>query len=48
MLVLELCEKYGWDYYTYHNQPNWFLELAKVKFRLDNERLNRINKRNGR
>lgn len=48
MLILELCEKYGWDYYTYLNQPSWFLELAKIKYSLDNQKLARANKKYGR
>ena len=38
MMVVVICEKFGWDYYTYYNQPDWFLELIKIKFQIDNER----------
>ena len=38
MLILEICEKYGWTYNGYMDQPNWFLELAKIKYSLDNEK----------
>ena len=48
MFILELCEKYSWDYYTYFNQPSWFLDLAKTKYILDNEKANRQSKNYGR
>lgn len=27
----------GWDYYTYMNQPDWFVELIRLKKNLDAE-----------
>jgi len=26
---------YGWDYYTYMNQPTWFVELIIERMRID-------------
>jgi len=32
-----LCEKFGWDYETYENQPVWFIRLILAKMSIDNE-----------
>ena len=39
--MVVICEKFGWDYYTYMSQPSWFLELIKIKYELDGERMKR-------
>lgn len=45
--MVVICEKMGWTYYEYMEQPAWFLELLKEKMRLDSEmtarRLNRMS-----
>jgi len=47
--MVVICEKFGWDYYTYLSQPNWFLELAKIKYKLDGERIEKeIRKSNSK
>ena len=52
MLIVTVCEKYGWDYNQYMAQPSWFLDLVALKMRLDNEEakrdINRSNKKYGR
>lgn len=35
MLILEICEKYKWDYYTYLAQPVWFIELIHDRMSID-------------
>ncbi len=35
MIALEVMEKYGWDWYTYQNQPSWLLELASQKLHIE-------------
>ena len=40
MLIVSICQEMGWDYYTYMNQPNWFLELIINKIVIDNKKLN--------
>ena len=25
-----MCKKMGWDYYTYVNQPEWFIDILRV------------------
>jgi len=33
--MLIICEKMGWDYYTYINQPSWFIKGLNKKIYLD-------------
>lgn len=48
MLIVTVCEIYGWDYYTYLNQPSWFIELIKVKMKVDNDKIKKdLKKKNG-
>jgi hypothetical protein len=36
MDMIEICQYMkGWDYYTYMNQPTWFLELIRLKRNID-------------
>lgn len=35
MLIVVICEKYGWDYHTYMSQPEWFLSLIHQRMLLD-------------
>ncbi len=35
MLVIEVCERFGWDYHTYMSQPAWFLDLITSKLEID-------------
>ena len=32
-----LCEKMGWDYFTYLEQPDWFIVGLQIKINLDAE-----------
>lgn len=34
-LVLEIMEKYGWDWFKYHSQPSWVIEAIQEKLRID-------------
>mgnify|MGYP007071573818 CR=1 FL=1 len=38
MIVAIICEKMGWDYYTYLDQPTWFVELLIQKMEIDNKK----------
>lgn len=38
MMIVVLCEKFGWTYYDYMNTPNWFIELSVEKMKLDYEK----------
>lgn len=29
--MLEIMERYGWDYHTYKAQPTWVVSLARKK-----------------
>ena len=33
--MLEIMEKYGWDYHTYQNQPEWVIDLILEKIKLE-------------
>jgi len=35
MIVVTICEAYGWDWQTYENQPLWFIDLIKKKMEID-------------
>lgn len=35
MVTVLLCEKMGWDYYTYLRQPLWFINLIVGKMQID-------------
>ena len=41
MMEVIICQKMGWDYYTYIHQPTWFLELIRIKLKIDNEKANK-------
>lgn len=38
MLMITICEKYGWDYFTYESQPSWFIDLIISKMEIDNKK----------
>jgi len=31
--MVEICHYMGWDYYTYGQQPVWFIECVTMKMR---------------
>ncbi len=35
MQAVVICEKFGWDYHTYMNQPTWFIQLIEDKAEID-------------
>lgn len=35
MVVVEICMKFGWDYYTYMEQPSWFIDLIIFRMTID-------------
>lgn len=35
MLIIEICEKFGWDYYKFLDQPAWFIELIVEKMKAE-------------
>lgn len=35
MVIVMICEKYGWDYLTYMKQPSWFIYLILEKHNID-------------
>ena len=45
MMIAELCERYGWTYIEYINQPNWFLDLVHEKYRIDCKRQEMANRK---
>ena len=46
--MLIVCEKMGWDFYTYEKQPTWFVKLLTFKFNIENEYQNRTIKKYAR
>ena len=39
MEIVSICQEMKWTYYEYISQPSWFLELLKLKFHLDSQRV---------
>jgi len=35
ILVIEICQKMHWDYYTFQAQPIWFIEMIIEKMKID-------------
>jgi hypothetical protein len=35
--MIEVCSFMGWDYFTYKNQPSWFIDLIVKKLSLESE-----------
>jgi hypothetical protein len=49
--VVLLCKQMKWDYYTFMQQPEWFVNLIRLTNNLDaeyQEKLNRIAARQSR
>jgi len=38
MITVYVCERMGWDYFTYMSQPQWFLELIIGKLEIEAKR----------
>jgi hypothetical protein len=48
MLIVSICERLGWTYQDYMNQPVWFIDLLLAKMDIDHQRAEkRIKKSNG-
>ena len=43
MIVVAICEAFGWTYNQYLDQPVFFIELIKDKMRVDGEKANKVN-----
>jgi len=39
MEIVAVCQEMGWTYYEYMEQPNWFLELVRMKLQMDSEKI---------
>lgn len=37
MFMVTICQEFGWDYYTYMNQPSFFIQIVKEKLIRDNK-----------
>jgi hypothetical protein len=38
MMMVIICEKFGWTYYEYLQQPQYFIELIIEKLKVDEQR----------
>ena len=38
MLIVAVCEKMGWDYFTYQKQPSWFVDLIIEQMIIDGKK----------
>ena len=46
ILMIEICERFGWDYYRFLNQPSWFIDLIIEKIKAEARELKRRQKNN--
>jgi len=46
MMIAVICKEYHWTYDEYMNTPSWFLELVKIKYRLDSEKIKKELQKN--
>lgn len=37
MLMVAICQEFGWTYFEYMSQPQWFLTLIREKMMRDNK-----------
>jgi hypothetical protein len=44
IIIIEICEKFGWDYYQFLQQPIWFIELIIEKNKAEARELKRREK----
>jgi len=47
MLIVVICQEYGWTYEQYMSQPFWFIRLVQEKMSRDSKERNRANKKAG-
>jgi len=45
MQVVAICQEFGWTYYQYMEQPEWFIELLKDKLEIDAEESRKASKK---
>ncbi len=45
MVIVAICEQFGWTYTEYLEQPTTFILLIKEKMRIDADRSERENKK---
>lgn len=38
MIVVEICQMFGWDYWTYLAQPTGFLDLIHRRLAIDGQK----------
>ena len=41
MIIVEICEKFSWDYNTYLAQPVWFIDLIMERMKIDAQKAQR-------
>ena len=50
MLIVSICKEFGWTFYDYYNQPQYFLNLILEKMKIDEQKykneLKNLNKKN--
>jgi hypothetical protein len=47
ILMIDICERFGWDYYQFLEQPSWFIELIVEKVNAENREMKRREKEKG-
>ena len=48
MVVIAICQEFGWTYYEYMEQPNWFLNLVQDKLVIDSKKVKKDIKKQKR
>lgn len=45
MLMVHICQEFGWTYEEYNSQPTWFLTLIREKLKIDQKSQTMANKK---
>lgn len=45
LIIAEICKYMGWDYHTYMAQPEWFIEIIRLKKNIEAEHSNRESRK---
>jgi hypothetical protein len=43
-MIAEICERFGWTYFEYQEQPAWFVELIIEKIKTEAREMERREK----
>ena len=47
-MMLEICKYMHWDYWTYQEQPQYFIDIISLRISNESLAIKMLNKKNGR